>query len=182
MIDCHVHFIDASRFSYPIFPERSAGFEALVGDYSALPRRYLPEDYLADAAGLHIEGTVWAEFISSTPLEELRWAQSLADTSGQPRATIAAVDFRAPDLESTLEVYRGMGRVRAVRQHLGWHPTNELLRFAPATDLMDDLAWRRGIASFAITTLPVKSKSSPPNSRISQAWPGTFPISASFCR
>jgi hypothetical protein len=42
MIDCHVHFIDASRFRYPIFPQRSAGFEALVGDYSALPRRYLP--------------------------------------------------------------------------------------------------------------------------------------------
>jgi predicted TIM-barrel fold metal-dependent hydrolase len=147
MIDCHVHFLDASRFRYPIFSERSAGFEALVGDYSALPRRYLPEDYLADAAGLHIEGTVWAEFMSSMPLEELRWAQSLADASGQPRATIACVDFRAPDLESTLEVYLGMGRVRAVRQHLVWHPTNDLLRFAQAPDLMDDVAWRRGVAS-----------------------------------
>ena len=37
-----VHFIDASRFCYPIFLQRSAGFEALVSDYSALPRRYLP--------------------------------------------------------------------------------------------------------------------------------------------
>ena len=56
MIDCHVHFIDASRFCFPIFRQRSAAFEALVGDYSALPRRYLPADYLADAAGLHVEG------------------------------------------------------------------------------------------------------------------------------
>jgi hypothetical protein len=39
MIDCHVHFIDASRFCFPIFRQRSAAFEALVGDYSALPRR-----------------------------------------------------------------------------------------------------------------------------------------------
>ena len=38
IIDCHVHFIDGDRFRYPIFPQRSAGFEALVGDYSALPR------------------------------------------------------------------------------------------------------------------------------------------------
>src|SRR5215204_4232909 len=48
------YFIDAGRFRYPIFPHRSAGFEALVGDYSALPRRYLPENYRADAGGLHI--------------------------------------------------------------------------------------------------------------------------------
>jgi tripartite-type tricarboxylate transporter receptor subunit TctC len=26
-----VHFTDASRFRYPVFPRRSAGFEALVG-------------------------------------------------------------------------------------------------------------------------------------------------------
>jgi predicted TIM-barrel fold metal-dependent hydrolase len=147
MIDCHVHFFDASRFRYPIFPERSAGFEALVGDYSALPRRYLPADYLADAAGLDIEGTVWAEFMSSTPLEELRWAHSLADASGQPRGTIICVDFRAPDFEQTIEAYCGLGRGRAVRQHVAWHPTNDLLRFAQAPDLMDDVAWRRGLAS-----------------------------------
>jgi predicted TIM-barrel fold metal-dependent hydrolase len=58
IIDCHVHFIDAGRFRYPIFPRRSAGFEALVGDYSALPRRYLPEDYRADAGELQIGQTV----------------------------------------------------------------------------------------------------------------------------
>jgi predicted TIM-barrel fold metal-dependent hydrolase len=147
MIDCHVHFIDASRFRYPIFPQRSAGFEALVGDYSALPRRYLPADYLADAAGLHIDRTVWAEFMSSTPLEELRWAQSLADAGGQPTGMIVSVDFRAPDFEHTIEAYRAVGRVRAVRQHLAWHPTNDLLRFAQAPDLMADVAWRRGLAS-----------------------------------
>ena len=147
IIDCHVHFIDAGRFRYPIFPQRSAGFEALVADYSALPRRYLPEDYLADAGGLHIGRTVWAEFMSDTPLEELRWAQSLADVAGHPTGMIASVDFRALDLDHTIEVYRTIGRVRAVRQHLAWHPTNELLRFAPAPDLLADAAWRRGLAS-----------------------------------
>jgi predicted TIM-barrel fold metal-dependent hydrolase len=147
MIDCHVHFIDASRFCFPIFRQRSAAFEALVGDYSALPRRYLPADYLADAAGLHVEGTISADFMSSTPLEELRWAQSLANAGGHPTGMIAGVDFRAPDFEHTIEVYRALGRVRAVRQHLAWHPTNALLRFAQAPDLMDDVAWRRGLAS-----------------------------------
>ena len=124
------------RFRYSVFP-RSAGFEALVGDYSALPRRYLPEDYRADAGGLHIGQTVWAEFMSDTPLEELRWAQFLADETGHPTGMIASVDFCAPD----------SGRIRAVRQHLAWHPTNELLRFAPARDLLANAAWRRGLAS-----------------------------------
>jgi hypothetical protein len=32
MFDCHVHFIDASRFRYPISRQRSAGFEALLGE------------------------------------------------------------------------------------------------------------------------------------------------------
>ena len=153
IVDCHVHFIDAGQFRYPIFPERSAGFEALVGDYSALPRRYLPADYLADAAGLHIDGTVCAEFMSSTPFEELRWAQSLADASGHPSGTIACVDFRGPDVEHTIEAYRALGRVRAVRQHLAWHPTSDLLRFAPAPDLLDDVDWRRGLASLRIHDL-----------------------------
>jgi predicted TIM-barrel fold metal-dependent hydrolase len=147
MIACQVHFIDASRFCFPIFRQCSAAFEALVGDYSALPRRYLPADYLADAAGLHVEGTISADFMSSTPLEELRWAQSLANAGGHPTGMIACVDFRAPDIEHTIEVYRALGRVRAVRQHLAWHPTNDLLRFAQAPDLMDDVAWRRGLAS-----------------------------------
>ena len=153
IVDCHVHFIDADQFRYPIFPERSTGFEALVGDYSALPRRYLPADYLADAAGLHIDGTVCAEFMSSTPFEELRWAQSLADASGQPSGTIACVDFRDPDVEHTIEAYRALGRVRAVRQHLAWHPTSDLLRFAQAPDLLDDVDWRRGLASLRIHDL-----------------------------
>jgi hypothetical protein len=151
IVDCHVHFIDAGQFRYPIFSELSPGFEALVGNYSALPRHYLPADYLADAAGLHIDGTVCAEFMSSTPFEELRWAQSLADGSGHPSGTIACVDFRDPDVEHTIEAYRALGRVRAVRQHLAWHPTSDLLRFAQAPDLLDDVDWRRGLASLRIS-------------------------------
>ena len=64
IIDCHQHFIDSRRLRYPVFMQRSAGFEALIGDYSALPRVYLPEDYARDVNGLGVVKTVWAEFIS----------------------------------------------------------------------------------------------------------------------
>ena len=75
IIDCHQHFIDARRLRYPVFMQRSAGFEALVGDYGALPRVYLPEDYARDVNGLGVVRTVWAELISDDPIDEVRWAQ-----------------------------------------------------------------------------------------------------------
>lgn len=34
-----------------------------------------------------------------------------------------------------------------MRQHLAWHPRNELLRFAPAPNLLADSGWRRGLTS-----------------------------------
>jgi hypothetical protein len=70
IIDCHQHFIDSGRLRYPVFMQRSAGFEALIGDYSALPRVYLPEDYARDVNGLGVVKTVWR---SSFPT--IRWAR-----------------------------------------------------------------------------------------------------------
>jgi predicted TIM-barrel fold metal-dependent hydrolase len=84
IVDCHVHFVNVAEHSYPIFQERSASFEALVGDYSALPRHYLPEDYLKEAGGFNVVKTVWAEFMSDDPVAEVRWAQDLAIKDGHP--------------------------------------------------------------------------------------------------
>lgn len=89
IVDCHVHFVDAELHSYPIFQERSHAFEALVGDYSALPRRYLPKDYLAEASGFKIVKTIWAEFMSDDPVGEVRWAQALSSENGHPHGIIA---------------------------------------------------------------------------------------------
>lgn len=72
ILDCHQHLFDVQRLRYSVFAQRSAGFEALVGDHSALPRIYLPEDYERDTADLNVVKTVWAEFISDDPLSEAR--------------------------------------------------------------------------------------------------------------
>jgi hypothetical protein len=85
----HQHFLDARRLRYPVFVERSAGFESLVGDSSALPRVYLPEDYLRDVSGLNVVKTVWAEFLSDDPAGEVRWADELAQATGRPDGMIA---------------------------------------------------------------------------------------------
>jgi predicted TIM-barrel fold metal-dependent hydrolase len=145
ILDCHQHFFDAGRLRYPVFARRSAGFEALVGDYSALPRVYLPEDYARDTRGLNVVKTVWAEFMSDDPAGEVQWAEELSRATGRPDGMIALVDFLSPGLDRTLDAYASMEHARCVRQHLGWHPTNPLLRYAPRPDLLSDAAWRRGL-------------------------------------
>jgi predicted TIM-barrel fold metal-dependent hydrolase len=147
ILDCHHHLFDTRRLRYPVFTQRSAGFEALVGDYSALPRVYLPEDYGRDTSGWNVVQTMWAEFISDDPVSEASWAEDLARTTGHPDGIIALVDFLSPDLDRTLDTYATMQHVRCVRQHLGWHPTNPLFRYAARPDILSDAAWKRGLAT-----------------------------------
>ena len=86
ILDCHQHFFDARRFRYPIFETRSAGFEALVGDYSTLPTVYLPEDYARETEGLNVVQTVWAEFISDDPGGRFDGPTNLRTRLGDPPA------------------------------------------------------------------------------------------------
>jgi predicted TIM-barrel fold metal-dependent hydrolase len=147
ILDCHQHLFDTRRLRYPVFAQRSAGFEALVGDYSALPTVYLSEDYERDTSGWNVVQTMWAEFISDDPVNEARWAEDLARTTGHPDGMIALIDFLSPDLNRTLDTYATMQHVRCVRQHLGWHPTNPLLRYAARPDILSDATWKRGLAT-----------------------------------
>jgi len=147
ILDCHQHFYDARRFRYPAFVTRSAGFEALFGEYGSLPRVYLPEDYARDTEGLNVIQTVWAEFLSEDPDQEVQWANQLAEATGRPNGMIARVDFLDPQLQRILDDYASRRHVRCVRQHLGWHPTNTALRFAARPDLLSDDAWRQGVAA-----------------------------------
>ena len=144
IIDCHQHFYDARRLHYPVFAERSAGFEQLLGDYSALPRVYLPDDYARDTKEFNVVGTVWAEFISDNPLDEAKWADESMHRAARPTGMIALVDFLSPDLNSMLDAYALIQRVRCVRQHMGWHPENPLLRYTqrPRSSVRSRLAPR----------------------------------------
>jgi predicted TIM-barrel fold metal-dependent hydrolase len=152
--DCHLHFVDAQVLRYPVFQQRSAGFEALLGDYSVLPRRYLPADYFNDTRGFNVVKTVWAEFLSDAPVEEARWVRDLAHTSGHRSAAIALADFTSVDVQRVIEDYVSIGGVHAIRQHLAWHPTNPLLRFVSRPDVLSDPSLRTGVATLRKHGLP----------------------------
>ena len=122
-------------------------FKSIAGDYSALPRRYLVDDYLNDSASAQIKGIVWYEFLSAQPFREAQWAQHLGEASRVRQSMVVQVDFLDPALEEKLEAYAALPNVVAVREHLGWDAGNALRRFAKRPDLLTDPAWRRGLGA-----------------------------------
>ncbi len=149
IVDVHLHFYDHTQNRHEFLESEDKMFRALIGDYSSLPRRYGLENYLADASDVEIEGLVWNEFLSTDPVKEVRWAQSLADSAPIPMALVGLVDLVAPDLEKTLEVYSQCSHLVAVRQHLGWDESNPLRRFAPRGDLLTDPRLLQGLKTLA---------------------------------
>ena len=72
IFDAHVHLFDCEANTYTFLEREDSTFRAIVGDYSALPRRYLPDDYLKASTSCQVEGIVWHEFLSTDPVKEAR--------------------------------------------------------------------------------------------------------------
>ena len=142
IVDAHVHLYDHRQNLHTFLERKDAGYEAFVGNYDSLPRRYLLRDYLADTEGYGVDAIVWHEFLSEDPWKEAAWAQQLADAGGLRHALVAKVDFLDPDLEARLEQYAELPNLTGVREHMVWDEVNPLKRFAKRPDLLRDPAWR----------------------------------------
>lgn len=140
-----MHLYDSQQNRYAHMEQVDAMLEALLGDYAALPRPYLFDDYLADMSDVTVDGIVWHEFIAADPLREAEWAQRLAERLPVPMAMVELVDFAAPDLEALLDAYTQYANVASVRQHLGWDASNPLRCMAKRGDLLTDGRWRQGV-------------------------------------
>jgi predicted TIM-barrel fold metal-dependent hydrolase len=149
IVDAHIHVYDSTANVHRFLDEVDPTFEALVGDYSALPRRYLIDDYLAAARSCDVRGIVCHEYLSEDAVGEMRWLQRQADASPIPCSIVALVDFLDPQLEPRLEAYAALPAITAVRQHLGGDNDNPLKRFAARGDLLGDAAWQRGLTRLA---------------------------------
>ncbi len=145
IIDAHVHLYDHKKNRHDFLERKDEMFEALVGEYSALPRQYSLDDYLAEEPEREVTGLVWHEFLSSDPVREVLWAQRLSENMRVPMSIIGLVDFLGSDLESRLETYSECPSVAGVREHLGWDEKNPLRRFARRPDLLKDSRWLQGL-------------------------------------
>jgi len=146
IVDAHHHLWDLSGGAYPwLGVERRP--EMVFGATAPLVRDYLLDDYLADTAGQDVVKSVHVEagYDPARGWEETRWLQSVADRHGYPQGIVAGAPLRDPDLRAILARHRAHPNLRGVRAIASWHD-DPRFRFVDRADLMDDPAWRRGLA------------------------------------
>ena len=78
VVDAHAHLYDWRQNRYSFLEKPDFLFQALIGDYSSLPRVFGLDDYLKLNPEVTIRGLVWHEFVSADPVREVAWAQELA--------------------------------------------------------------------------------------------------------
>jgi predicted TIM-barrel fold metal-dependent hydrolase len=143
IVDAHHHFWDPVANNNPwLKPKSNIPFR--YGDYSAIKRRYLPENYLADAAGHDIRETVYVEteWDPETPIDETRYATGLAERFGLPNAIVAQAWLDRSDAASVLAGQAAFPLVRSVRHKPGGPATPDSV--GEQRTLMSDDKWLRG--------------------------------------
>jgi predicted TIM-barrel fold metal-dependent hydrolase len=135
--DAHLHVWDPQAHYYPwLCDPQPIAFR--YGDYSALRRRYLVEDYRADSAGWPIVRGVYveAEWNPQDPLGEMAFISQIRNAAGFPTVAVAQAWLHREDCAAVLE-----GQAR--------HPFVRAVRHKPAPGMMEDARWRSGYARLA---------------------------------
>ncbi len=146
IVDAHQHFWDIDANYYPwLRDEPMIPFR--YGDYSAIRRRYLPQDYLADAAPFQVAKTVYveAEWDPTDPIGETRYIASLREATGFPTVMVAQAWLDRDDCERVLEQQAEFDFVRSIRHK----PRANVSPADTAPGGMTDSKWRAGFAHLA---------------------------------
>jgi predicted TIM-barrel fold metal-dependent hydrolase len=145
IVDAHQHFWDPFANNHPwLKPQAMIPFR--YGDYSAIKRRYLPEDYRQDLGSHDVRETVYVEteWDPATPVEETRYASALATREGLPNAIVAQAWLDRDDAASVIARQAAFPLVRSVRHKPGGPATPDAVGREPT--LMSNEKWRRGYA------------------------------------
>ncbi|WP_043531972.1 amidohydrolase family protein [Litchfieldella xinjiangensis] len=149
IIDAHQHFWDLERNYLPwLCDEPMIPFR--YGDYHAIRRNYLPEDYRRDTGSYRVVGSVFieTEWDPATPVQETRWVHELAEREGLPSVMVAQARLDQPDVADVLAEHSTYPRVRGIRHKPRAAPSpNEVKTGVPGS--MSDPNWRRGFARLA---------------------------------
>jgi predicted TIM-barrel fold metal-dependent hydrolase len=147
ILDAHHHLWDLGLGRHPWLAEGEGAIRAL-GDIAYMRRDYLPADYLADVGAEPVVGTVCVEaaWDRTRPVtEEVDWLASLRRPKGIAARFVAWASLRAADTEAALAMLAERPAVVGLRETVRWHP--DPAKSWVADGLMDDAAWRRGVAA-----------------------------------
>ena len=151
IIDAHHHLWDLGRNYYPWLSDKVG--PRMYGDYAAIRKNYLLEDFRADIGALPVVASVHvqAEHDHTDPVRETRWLQSVADAPGSggfPQAIVAFADLSGPSAEvaKRLQAHAGSRNLRGVRQmvHQSLVPAMNL-----PTDYLADARWCENVGLLA---------------------------------
>ena len=135
--DAHLHVWDPQAHYYPWLCDAEP-IEFRYGDYSALRRRYLVEDYRADTAAWPVTRGVYveAEWDPQDPTGEMDFISGIRKANGFPTVAIAQAWLHHDDCAAVLEAQARHAFVRGVRHK-------------PKAGMMDDRKWREGYRRLA---------------------------------
>jgi predicted TIM-barrel fold metal-dependent hydrolase len=146
IIDAHQHFWDLSLGRHPwLGGEHQVPFR--YGDYSAIRRDYLPDDYARDSANFDVVKTVHmeAEWDPADPLAETAWLMDLNARTGRPNAIVGQAWFARDDIADVLAGHAACPLMRSIRQKPAAAPSREAFR-PRIPGSMADPAFRAGYA------------------------------------
>ena len=146
IVDAHQHFWDPGVNYHPwLTDEPPIPFR--YGDYGPIRRRYLPPDYLADAAPYRVDKTVYVEteWDPRDPVGETRYVEGLRHQYGLPSVVVAQAWLDRADAGDVLERQAQFDFVRSVRHK----PRANASPADGAPGGTTDAAWRAGFARLA---------------------------------
>ena len=146
LVDAHHHFWDLKRNYYPWLHDRPE-VHFFLGDYDALKRDYMPDDYRRDAAKHNVLKTVHceAEWDRDDQVGETKWLTEIHARHGLPHAIVAHAWFHTPNAEEVIARQASFPLVRGIRSKpVTSLSPDTMTPGAPGT--MQDPAWLRGFA------------------------------------
>jgi len=144
IVDAHHHLWDLNnehtKYSWLMVKEG----EAFFGDYAAIRKSYLIEDYLKDSKNQNIIKSVHiqAEHDDDKPVNETAWLQNLANThsSNLPSAIVAYADFSKNNISEVLDAHQEYNSTRGIRQILSYNKEEPKYSHA-SEDFMKNSVW-----------------------------------------
>ena len=146
IIDAHHHLWDLGLGRHP-WLAATAGERGGLGELGPLRQNYLPENYARDASRHNVVATVHVEagWPSDDCVGETRWLETLDKSRGIAARYVVHVPLADHQAPALIEAQAALERVVGVRDILSWDP-DPARRFAARDAIMDDPAWRAGLA------------------------------------
>lgn len=148
IIDPHFHLWDLETNYYPWL---SDGVKpSAFGDYTAINKTYLIEDFLADAKNQNLVKAVHLDvgFDPTNPAGETKWLQGVADKHGFPHGIVGYADFRKPDVGDLLDEHMQYANFRGIRQSMNFH-TDGAKTYLNEPEVSRTPEWRQGFKELA---------------------------------